>query len=136
METNRSSALFVLFSVFDEEEIQFELLQVLGHPLAISAETCLDRARIFLSGNHGSVNTSSPFLVNWGFQSFRYYYYRYRRDGHSESLKALQDLRRGLEVFDERWKVASKKPSFEAGKECLLIVKTGAYMVLLNEFQA
>lgn len=133
--TDAQSALFVLFSKYNKEDPQLALAQDLGDPLDISAETCLYRARIFLGGNLGTINAASPFLVNWGLQAFRYYYLRYHKDGHSESFQALQDLRRALEVFDERWKLAGKKLNPGFGCKYILIIVIGTYMVLINKSQ-
>lgn len=130
----KKSALFVLFSKYSKQDPQLALAQDLGDPLEISAETCLYRARVFLGGNLRTINAASPFLVNWGLQAFRYYYFRYHKDGHSESFQALQDLRRSLEIFDERWKLASKKLSPKSEINILIFI-TGTYMVLMNKSQ-
>lgn len=125
----------MLFSVFDEENIQPGMFQGPAHPLAMSSETYLDRARAFLSGDHESINTVSPFLMNWGFQVFRYYYTKYSQDGHSENLEAVKDLQRTMEVLEGRWKAAGNVFSFGNVYVRLIIANIGIYMILLNENQ-
>lgn len=76
------------------------------HPISKSAHDCLCLTRIYISGDLTSAQRASPFLLSWGFRTFRYFYDRYNLDGHQESLEALEVLKRGLEALGNKWKLA------------------------------
>jgi hypothetical protein len=82
-----------------------------AHPLPqcprhLSAALFLDRSRVFLKGDLGPPEAASPFLLYWGYHTFRYYYYRHKWDGRPENRQALKDLGSTFAVLEKRWKLA------------------------------
>lgn len=105
---NESSAMYVLFSVDEENDPKFGPVLDHTHPLGISAETCLERATVFVEGGPGNVHTVHPFLINWGFHGYRYFYSRYRQNGRQDTVAALNVLSQAMEILGERWNLSGK----------------------------
>lgn len=78
----------------------------LEHPRELSATFYLERTREFLVGNLGDLRIAPPFCLQWGFRVIQFYSDKYKLEGHDESLKAIQDIERFFEIFDQRWKIA------------------------------
>lgn len=103
---NFCSAIFILYSYDDPNDPDYKHIHDLSHPMSISAHTCLELTKIYLSGDLTSAQRASPFLLTWGFRCLKYFYDRYQVDGHRESLESLNVLRRGLEALGDKWKLA------------------------------
>lgn len=82
------------------------LVAQLERPRELSATFYLERTRDFLDGNLGDVRMAPPFILQWGFRVIQYYSDKYKLEGHDESLKAIQDIEKFFEIFDQRWKIA------------------------------
>lgn len=103
---NFGSAIFILYSYDDPNDPDYKHIHDLSHPMSISAHTCLELTKIYLSGDLTSAQRASPFLLTWGFRCLKYFYDRYQLDGHHDSLESLNVLRRGLEALGDKWKLA------------------------------
>lgn len=91
------------------------LVTQLEGPRERSAAFYLERTRDFLDGNLGDVRVAPPYILQWGFRVIQFYSEKYKLEGRDEALKAIQDIERFFEIFDQRWKVAgwSANSSFE-----------------------
>ena len=98
----------LLFSVEEENNKEFGPVLNHAHPLGVSAQTCIERTTVFVQGGPGNARSLHPFLINWGFHTYRYFYSLYRQDGRQETLEALAILSQAMGILGERWDLASK----------------------------
>ncbi|KAL7914269.1 hypothetical protein GGI35DRAFT_238511 [Trichoderma velutinum] len=99
-----NSAIFVLYS--SDGPLKPSLSSPLKDPRYLAASNFLDRARIYFKGELGSLGAAAPFLLHWGFQSFRLFHQIYQQGKNIDDIKPLKELGETFHELDKRWKVA------------------------------
>ncbi|KAM6480705.1 hypothetical protein HDV62DRAFT_398570 [Trichoderma sp. SZMC 28011] len=99
-----NSAIFVLCS--SAGPLQVGPLSPLQDPRYSAASNFLDRVRTYFKGELGSLEAAAPFLLHWGFQTFRLYHQLYQQKKTTEDIRPLKELGETFHELDKRWKVA------------------------------
>lgn len=98
------SAVFILYS--STGPLQLGFLSSLQDPRYPAASNFLDRVKTYFKGELGSLEAAAPFLLHWGFQSFRIYYQIYQQRKTTDDIKPLKELGETFHELGKRWKVA------------------------------
>ncbi|KAL7953619.1 hypothetical protein V8C34DRAFT_317997 [Trichoderma compactum] len=86
----RSIAIFVLYS--STGPLKLGLSSPLQDPRYSTASNFLNRARIYFKRELGSLEAAAPFLLHWGFQTFRLYHQIYQQGKDIDDIILLKEL--------------------------------------------